>query len=112
MKKLLLVLALVSTALTANARSLTVFFAGEVLSVLDRYASTDVPAAVGTRFSGYVTYDVGNAEFETKTINQYGQPIVSASSDSGCGSFLNGPCVADRGTERPSLLTTDLHGAV
>jgi hypothetical protein len=104
-KGLLLLIALLAASLSANARSLTVFFTGEVVSVLDRYASTDVPSAVGTRFSGYLTYDVADAEYFENTINQYGQPIVRASSDSGCGAFLNGVCVADRGTNMP--LVTD-----
>lgn len=100
-KGLLLLVALLATSLNVNARSLTIFFTGEVVSVLDRYASSDVPSAVGTRFSGYLTYDVTDEEYFQNTTNQYGQPIVRASSDSGCGAFLNGVCNQDKGTNAP-----------
>ena len=91
-------------ATPAAARSVTVYFTGEVASVVDMASDTTVPAAVGTPFSGYLTYDVEDAEDAQSLLNTIGQPIAYARADAGCLRTLNTVCQDDRGTNAPVVV--------
>ena len=88
-------------SMPAVARSVTLYFTGEVASVVDMASNTTVPSAVGTPFSGYLTYDVEDAEDLFSMLSESGQPIAYAGADAGCLRTLNTVCEADRGTNPP-----------
>jgi hypothetical protein len=71
-------------------------------------AGSERPALAGTLFSGYVIYSVDGAEYTTATINEYGQPVAQAYSNSGCGILVNGNCQLNYGGDLPVVLDYQL----
>jgi hypothetical protein len=104
-RSLLIALSIWATvfAAPASARPVTVYFTGEVLFVVDLTTQTRLPSAVGTPFSGYLTYDVADPEYYENILNEYGQPFVRASADSGCNLIQNGVCQGDKGVNAPII---------
>lgn len=88
----------------ASARTVTIYFTGEVVAALDLATDTPLPSAVGTPLSGYLTYDVSEPEYYQSILNVGGQPIAYARSDSGCVRTLNGTCQDNRGTNTPVVI--------
>ena len=103
-RSLVIATALVGASLgsaAVSARTVTIYFTGEVVAAVDLATDTLVPSAVGTPFSGYLTYDVSEPEYTQGIFNASGQPIAQARADSGCGRTVNGLCQDDRGTNSP-----------
>jgi len=88
-------------SMPAAARPVTVHFTGEVVSVVDMASDAFVPSAVGTPFSGSLTYDVEDAEDTQSLRNANGQPIAYARADAGCLRTVNSVCLDHRGTNAP-----------
>ena len=85
----------------AVARSVTIHFTGEVVSLVDIASDASVPSAVGTPFSGSLTYDVDDAEDAQSLLSANGQPIAYARADAGCLRTVNTVCQDDRGRNAP-----------
>ena len=82
-------LALAIVAISAAAAPVTLEFEGLV-------QSSTVPSAVGTTFTGYVTYDEANSMERGGTgLSYHGTSIY------GCDAHINGACSRDNGTGLP-----------
>ncbi len=89
----------VGSPLAANALPITLDFVGVIKGYSDFTSSNSY--GVGTTFSGYVTYDVDNAEGTSFQESNPGNFSSFASSQSGCVQYVNGECISNRGAGTP-----------
>lgn len=99
MNKSIVIALLLFVFSSVSAAPVTLNFTG-VINFASDYTGS-LPSVIGTTFSGYVTYDVANAELISFQESNPGNTAGFASSKSGCSSQVNGVCDEFHGTDTP-----------